>query len=114
MTTRWFDRANALLKTKGLTRVEVGKALGLTPQAASLKLSGQRPTSVGEIEVIAGIAGVSAAELIMGDAEYILSLDEMDTIRLYRLLSPEQKVSFKSMLQAAVNLLPVIHDSKLT
>lgn len=104
MTTRWFDRVNALLKAKGLTRVIVGKALGISPQAVSLKLSGKRPTSVVEIEVIAGLMGMTGAELVMGDEQYMSSSDEFDLVLEYRRLPAEQQAAFRALLRATGKL----------
>lgn len=98
MTPKWYDRADALLKERGISRVKVGHALGQTPQSASLKLSGQRPASVDEIAAIAGLVGVSAAELIAGDMEFVTSLEELEFLKLLRMLTPEQReVIFSTM-----------------
>lgn len=107
MTAKWYDRADALLKERGISRVRVGQALGQTPQSASLKLSGQRPASVDEIAVIAGLIGVSAAELIAGDMEFITSLEELEFLKLLRMLTPDQKAlilnTMRTFIGATVN-----------
>jgi transcriptional regulator with XRE-family HTH domain len=102
MTTKWYERAHALMKDGEISRVRVGQALGVTPQSVSLKLSGQRPTSVDEISVIAGVLGVSAAELVAEDAEYVSSLDEVELVKLFRLLNPDQKASILNMMRSFV------------
>lgn len=99
MTTKWYERADALLKQHRLSRADVGRAMGLTSQAVSLKLSGQRPTSVDEIGVIAGVIGVSVGELVAGDEAYLTSLDELEWVKLYRMMSDEQKATMLNMVR---------------
>lgn len=103
MTTKWFERADALMRDRRISRVAVGDALGITGQAASLKLSGQRPTSVDEIRVIAGVIGVSVAELISDDAGYVQNLDEEELLKLFRLLNADQQKSILTMMRSIIS-----------
>lgn len=104
MTTKWYDRADALLKQRRLSRADVGRALGMTSQAVSLKLSGQRPTSVDEIGVIAGVIGVSVGELVEGDESFLTSLDELEWIKLFRMMTPEQRVAMTTMVRTMMGV----------
>jgi len=90
------------MRDRGISRVAIGDAIGITGQAASLKLSGQRPTSVDEIRVIAGVIGVSIAELIADDSGYVQNLDEEELLKLFRLLNADQKKSILMMIRSIV------------
>lgn len=100
MTTKWYDRANALLGKLDITRVTVGEAIGQSAQSASLKLAGKRPTTVDEIAVIARLVNVSVAELVADDDGFVRSLDEEELLKLFRLLSPLQRSSILSMMRS--------------
>jgi transcriptional regulator with XRE-family HTH domain len=104
MTTKWYDRADALLKQRRMSRADVGRALGLTSQAVSLKLSGQRPTSVDEIGLIAGVIGVSVGELVEGDESFLTSLDEVELVKLFRMMTAEQKASVLNMFRVMMGV----------
>jgi transcriptional regulator with XRE-family HTH domain len=49
----------------GLTKLEVARRLGLSSGGFSLKLSGARPITLGEIEAIADMFGLDPAELLV-------------------------------------------------
>lgn len=102
MTTKWYDRANALMKEKDLSRVKLARVLGQSPQSVSMKLQGARPTSVEQIAVIAGFLNVSAAELLADDDEYVHNLDEGELLKLFRMLNSDQKVSILNMMRSFV------------
>jgi hypothetical protein len=102
MTTKWYDRANALLDEKEITRVIVGEALGQSAQSASMKLAGKRPTTVEEIAVIARLVNVSVAELVADDEGFVRSLDEEELLKLFRLLSADQRTSILNMMRSFV------------
>jgi hypothetical protein len=102
MTTKWFDRANALLSNLDISRVEVGEAIGQTAQSASMKLAGKRPTTVDEIAVIARLVHVSVAELVGDDEDFVRSLDEKELLHLFRLLSEGQRVSILNMMRSFI------------
>jgi transcriptional regulator with XRE-family HTH domain len=104
MTTKWYERVDALLKLQRLSRADVGRALGITSQAVSLKLSGKRPTSVDEIDVIAGVVGVSVGELVAGDESFLTSLDELEWVKLFRLMTAEQRVAMSAMVRAVMGV----------
>lgn len=103
MTTKWFDRANALLEGRGVTRVTVGEALGQSPQSASLKLSGKRPTTVDEIAIIARLAGVSVSELVFDDESFVRSLEEEEWLKLFRMLSVNDRAMFFDLIRSRVS-----------
>lgn len=87
----WYERAAALLENKGVSRAEIGRRLGITGQAVSLKLQGERPTYVPEVRVFAEFAGVSVSELLGEEAYLIEARDEIEMIELWRLLTAEQR-----------------------
>lgn len=88
---RWYERIAAALDTRKVSRAEVGRELGMTGQAITLKLQGKRPVSVDELQVFARWAGMTVAEAVGDDAVVIDLKDEQDLITLYRLLTPEQR-----------------------
>lgn len=88
---RWNERIAAAFDARGVKRAEVGRELGITGQAITLKLQGKRPTYVNELEVMARWAGMAVAEVLGDDAVVIEVKDEMDVVRLYRLMTDEQR-----------------------
>lgn len=87
----WFHKTAQLLKDKGVSHAEIGRTLGMTGQAVSMKLSGKRPTTVTEAKVFAGFAGVSVSEMLGDEAYLIEARDEVELVELYRLLTPPQR-----------------------
>ena len=91
VSIRWYDRVATAIDSRRVSRAEIGRELGITGQAVTLKLQGKRPVSVEELKVLARFAGLSVAEAIGDDAVVIDLKDEQDLIELYRLLTPEQR-----------------------
>lgn len=89
---RWYERIAAAFEARKVSRAEVGREIGITGQAITLKLQGKRPVSVEELKILARWAGMSVAEAIGDDAVVIELKDEQDLIELYRLLTPEQRL----------------------
>jgi transcriptional regulator with XRE-family HTH domain len=56
----------AELARNDVTQVQVAAALGITQQAVSQKLSGRRPFSLDDVEVIAPMVGMAPDELVRG------------------------------------------------
>jgi len=94
---RWYERIAAAFETRKVNRAEVGREIGITGQAITLKLQGKRPVSVEELKILARWAGMSVAEAIGDDAVVIDLKDEQDLIELYRLLTPEQRLMLISL-----------------
>lgn len=90
---RWYERIAAALDSRGVSRAEVGRQMpkAVSGQAITQKLQGKRPTYVDELEVFARLAGMTVAEALGDDAVVIEIEDEMDLVKLYRLMSPEQR-----------------------
>jgi transcriptional regulator with XRE-family HTH domain len=88
---RWYERIAAALAARNVSKAEVGRELGISGQAITLKLQGKRPVSVDELKVMARWAGMTVAEAVGDDAVVIELKDEQDLIELYRLLTPEQR-----------------------
>jgi transcriptional regulator with XRE-family HTH domain len=88
---RWYERIAAALRERKVSNAEVGRELGISGQAITLKLQGKRPVSVDELKVMARWAGMTVAEAVGDDAVVIELKDEQDLIELYRLLTPEQR-----------------------
>lgn len=88
---RWYERIAAALAARNVSKAEVGRELGISGQAITLKLQGKRPVSVDELKVFARWAGMTVAEAVGDDAVVIDLEDEKDLIELYRLLGPEQR-----------------------
>lgn len=96
----WYERvAEAIQSKHGKVRAEIGRELGITGQAVTLKLQGHRPVYVEELKVLARWAGMSVAEALGDDAVVIELRDEMDLIELYRLLNPEQRKMLLGLAQ---------------
>lgn len=93
---RWYERVSDAFNAQEpkVNRAEVGRELGITGQAVTLKLQGVRPTNVDELKVFARYARMTVAEAVGDDAVVIELRDEMDLIELFRLMTPEQKVRF--------------------
>lgn len=93
MTMHWYERVAAALEARKVSKAEVGR--NMTPpisgQAVYAKLTGKRPTNVDELEVMARLAGLSVAEVLGDDAVVIEVRGEMDVVKLYRLMTPEQQ-----------------------
>lgn len=100
----WFERIAAAFdaQTPKVNRAKVGRELGITGQAITLKLQGKRPTYVQELEVMSRWAGMTVAEALGDDAVVIEIRDEMDLVKLYRLMTPEQRERFIGMAKDAV------------
>lgn len=94
------------MREREISKVEIGDALGISGQAASMKLYGKRPTSVDEVRAIAGVIGVSVAELIGDDAGYVQNLDEEELLKLFRLLTPDQQKSILVMMRSIISNSP--------
>jgi hypothetical protein len=103
-TMRWYERIAAAFdaSTPRVNRAKVGRELGITGQAITQKLQGKRPTYVEELEVMARWAGMTVAEALGDDAVVIEIRDEMDLVKLYRLMTPEQRERFMGMARDAV------------
>lgn len=87
----WLERLSNAFEARKVVRAEVGRELGITGPAVTMKLQGKRPMYVKELQVIARWAGMSVAEALGDDAVVIEVEDEMDLVELYRLMTPEQR-----------------------
>ena len=96
----WYERAAALLASRGVSRAEIGRKLGISGQAVTLKLQGERPTYVPEVRVFAAFAGVSVSELLGEEAHLIEARDEIEMIELWRLLAPEQRAQVLAIMRS--------------
>ena len=80
-----------------MSNAEVGRELGMSGQAITLKLQGKRPVTVDELKVFARLAGMTEAEALGDDTLVIELKDEQDLIELYRLMTPEQRQMFMGL-----------------
>lgn len=87
----WLERLSNGFEVRKVNRAEVGRELGITGPAVTMKLQGKRPTYVNELQVFARYAGMSVAEALGDDAVVIEVRDEMELVELYRLMTPEQR-----------------------
>lgn len=87
----WLERLSNGFDAHKVNRAEVGRELGITGPAVTMKLQGKRPTYVNELQVFARYAGMSVAEALGDDAVVIEVRDEMELVELYRLMTPEQR-----------------------
>lgn len=91
MKMHWYERVAASLRKHGVSNAEVGREMDMSGQAITLKLQGKRPVNVDELIVLARFAQMTVAEALGDDAVVIEIRDEMDLIKLFRLLTPEQQ-----------------------
>lgn len=103
---RWYERIASAFEARKVNRAEVGREIGITGQAVTLKLQGKRPVSVEELKVLARFAGLSVAEAVGDDAVVIELKDEQDLIELYRLLTPEQRAMLLNLARQLVTVAP--------
>lgn len=103
---RWYERIASAFEARKVNRAEVGREIGITGQAVTLKLQGKRPVSVEELKVLARFAGLSVAEAVGDDAVVIELKDEQDLIELYRLLTPEQRAMLLNLARQLVTTAP--------
>lgn len=103
---RWYERIASAFEARKVNRAEVGREIGITGQAVTLKLQGKRPVSVDELKVLARFAGLSVAEAVGDDAVVIELKDEQDLIELYRLLTPEQRAMLLNLARQLVTAAP--------
>lgn len=103
---RWYERIASAFEARKVNRAEVGREIGITGQAVTLKLQGKRPVSVEELKVLARFAGLSVAEAVGDDAVVIELKDEQDLIELYRLLTPEQRAMLLNLARQLVTAAP--------
>ncbi len=103
---RWYERIASAFEARKVNRAEVGREIGITGQAVTLKLQGKRPVSVDELKVLARFAGLSVAEVVGDDAVVIELKDEQDLIELYRLLTPEQRAMLLNLARQLVTVAP--------
>jgi hypothetical protein len=90
-TMNWLERLVTGFDARKVNRAEVGRELGITGPAVTMKLQGKRPIFVNELQVFARFAGMSVAEALGDDAVVIEVRDEMELVELYRLMTPEQR-----------------------
>lgn len=86
-----LDRIAASLAARNISKAAVGRALGMTGQAITQKLQGKRPIEAEEMKVMAELAGMTLAEAMGDDAVVIDAGDEQDLVKLYRMMTDEQR-----------------------
>lgn len=91
------DRVSAILKDRGVSKAEIGRRLGMSGQAITLKLQGKRPITIEEFAVIAEMAGTTVASLLGDDAVILERDDELDLIEAYRQASSAQREMLRAM-----------------
>lgn len=64
MTTQAHDRIRDVIDRAGLRQADVAEALGLTQPAVSRRLNGHTDWTLGELRVVAALAGVPVADLV--------------------------------------------------
>lgn len=88
----FYERIDAAFKRLNVNRAQVGRETGgKTGQAVTQKLQRKSPVTPQEIEVYARHAQMTVSEALGDSAVVIEARDEQDVIRLYRLMTPEQR-----------------------
>lgn len=95
----WHDHAARLLHTLHISRAEVGRALGISGQAVTLKLQGKRPTTVAEIKVIARFARVTVAQLLGEDVYLVETKDAVPGAEILDHLPPAERAQATAYLR---------------
>lgn len=96
---KWYDRAKRLMKKRKISMEEMGKHLGLSQGAMSMKLSGKRDSSLDDVNNIAKILDISISELVEGSGEFIITNDEKMYLELFRSMSEVEKQVFFKMIR---------------
>lgn len=109
-TMNWLERLSSAFESRKVNRAEVGRELGITGPAVTMKLQGKRPMFVNELQVIARFAGMSVAEALGDDAVVIEVRDEMELVQLYRLMTPEQRQRWVAVGRDVVG--PIVEDEE--
>lgn len=100
---RWYEVTTRLMKDRKVRHADVAAALGISRQAVSHKLSGLRPTTADELEIIAGLLGVTMHDLTGKDWRYLQDDQEREANELFRQLGTrEQKDAFLRAMRLAI------------
>lgn len=88
----FYERIDDAFNRYKVNRAQVGRETGgKTGQAVTQKLQRKSAVTPSEIEVYARHARMTVSEALGDDAVVIEAEDEQDVIRLYRLMTPDQR-----------------------
>jgi hypothetical protein len=88
----FYERIEDAFTRLKVNRAQVGREVGgKSGQSVTMKLQRKSPVTPHEIEVYARFAQMTVSEALGDSAVVIEAEDEQDVIRLYRLMTPEQR-----------------------
>lgn len=90
----FYERIAAAFDHLKVNRAQVGRETGVSGQAVTQKLQRKSAVTPHEIEVYARHAQMTAAEALGGSAVVLELKDEQDVVRLYRMMTPEQRANW--------------------
>ncbi|AKR47798.1 transcriptional regulator [Acetobacter pasteurianus] len=97
------QRIKILRKSAGLTQQQVADALGVSRPAIAFWETGREGSARKHIPKLAALFNVDPEIFLTGyvqeDIELVITPDEHDVIRLYRMLDPSRKVSAQKWLE---------------
>lgn len=96
---KWYEVVTRLMRDRNVRHADAAAALGISRQAVSHKLSGLRPTTTDELEIIAGLLGVTMQDLIGGDVRYVADERTREVVDLFAKLDQEQREAFLRALR---------------
>ena len=99
----WYERAKPMLREKGISQQEVAEKIGCNQSAASHKLNGRRGATIEEVQIIAGMLGVSIITFLEDDPEAACSEEEKRLLRQFRELDETRRMMALKMFKAVAN-----------
>lgn len=103
------QRMKILRKAAGMTQQQVADALGVSRPAIAFWETGREGSARKHIPKLAALFGVDPEIFLTGyvqaDIPLIVSPDECDMIKLYRMLDPSRKVSAQKWIERQVKVL---------
>ena len=104
LTMDFYERIDAAFDQLKVNRAQVGRETGISGQGVTQKLQRKSAVTPHEIEVYARHAQMSVSEAL-GDLSVVIELEgEQDVVRLYRLMTPEQRDKWMGIGMAVVGV----------
>ena len=108
----FYERIAEAFDRLKVNRAQVGRETGVSGQAVTQKLQRKSAVTPHEIEVYARHAQMTVAAAL-GDSAVVLELkDEQDVVRLYRMMTPEQRARWIGVGKDVVGVDEIPDDTK--
>lgn len=96
---KWYERVKRILKDRKINMEEFGSRLGWSQSTISMKLSGNRASTIDDVLMIANKLNVSVSDLVGDDDDlFVVNDDEKAYLEFYRGLSETEKSLLRRML----------------